>query len=619
MSTESMPTIVVAGVPNLAAALVASGQFPSVHDAPTASQLRRVITTAPVRDVPANQLVLICGDALDEDDQAITLPEFLRKVTAAGYRVIVVSVTAKGADLQRQNPRAQLLTLPLNLNVVLYAISTFGYVLEPVQNGHDEIAVHPLSSGFGASTPIGPQQPPTVAPAATSGWVPLTPEVPAVSMPASTPRPSDTPGLRTPGLPATPFQTSAQPAPASTPSAPPVQAPAPVQAPSLGGDWTPPGRRSLADMARGNEQTSQTGWATTPSAPTVATPVYQPFNQPGPAYGTGTPPATPSYPAFGGTPTTQPSPTGVPHAFGQGPVSRAGVVPASGRLQSRRGYVITISTSKGGTGKSSLTLNLAAFLGMRLRSQGKTVCVIDANTQQADSGKYLDVYRPNVTTIVNDPSLLTEERILNALAHKPEYNLSVLLGPATPDEANPMAISPRLYIEILELLKRHFDYILIDTAVAEKFHEMFSEFSLPKADFIIVPVTPNLQTLHNADNWLRAAVVAPRHEGGAGIDRNRIGIVLNRAEEGIDCSEDDVRAELPNWHFLGSIPETREWKRANNNNELVAPKNYAELNYAFAEILHAATREPILLENYSTVEQPKPGIFDRLRKRKGSR
>jgi MinD-like ATPase involved in chromosome partitioning or flagellar assembly len=609
-----MPTIVIAGVPNLANALVASGQFPSIHDAPTASQLRRVITSSPVRDVPANQLVLICGDALEEDDSAISLPEFLRKVTTAGYRVIVVSVTAKGADLQRQNPRAQLLTLPLNLNVVLYAISTFGYTIDPVENGHEEIAVHPLSSGFATPTPIITHQPSIIAPAATSGWVPLTPELPQSTTQINQLYPNTAP------TPQPPVQ--AAPITHSPPLSVPLtytQVPTQNQPPALGGGWAPPTRRTLADIARGNEQSSEPVLGSTATNPPMHPSSFQPFSQSGPTYSPNAQQGSTAYPAFGASPNSQPSPAGLNQNFGQGPVSRSGAAPVLGRPQSRRGYVITISTSKGGTGKSSLTLNLAAFLGMRLRSQGKTVCVIDANTQQADSGKYLDVYRPNITTIVNDPSLLTEERILNALAHKPEYNLSILLGPATPDEANPMAISPRLYIEILELLKKHYDYILIDTAVAEKFHEMFSEFSLPKADFIIVPVTPNLQTLHNADNWLRAAVVSPRHEGGAGIDRNRIGIVLNRAEEGIDCSEDDVRAELPNWHFLGSIPETREWKRANNNNELVAPKNYAELNYAFAEILHAATREPILLENYSTIEQPKQGFLDRIRKRKSSR
>jgi MinD-like ATPase involved in chromosome partitioning or flagellar assembly len=299
-------------------------------------------------------------------------------------------------------------------------------------------------------------------------------------------------------------------------------------------------------------------------------------------------------------------------------VSREGAYVAVPQNAPRRGHVITIAVSKGGTGKSSLTLNLGAFLGMRLRMLGKTVCVIDANFQQADAGKYLDCYTPNINTIANNPALLTRERILEGLVHKPEYNLSVMLGPATPDEGNPLNVDAELYGEILELLRHHFDYILIDTPVAEKFHDIFSKFALPKANYIVVPVAPNYPTLHNTDNWLRSAVVLPRHAGGPGIDPSQIGIVLNRAEDGIGCSEADVRATMARWQFLASIPETKEWKLANNRNELVAPKAYAELNQAFATVLYAATGETVLVSNIEVPEEKRgvKALLERLGRRR---
>jgi septum formation inhibitor-activating ATPase MinD len=72
---------------------------------------------------------------------------------------------------------------------------------------------------------------------------------------------------------------------------------------------------------------------------------------------------------------------------------------------------------------------------------------------------------------------------------------------------------------------------------------------------------------------------------------------------------------MVNWHFVGVIPETKEWKASNNANELVAPKNFANLSHAFAEVLHAATGEPALLENFATYDQPKKkkGFLDFLR------
>lgn len=264
----------------------------------------------------------------------------------------------------------------------------------------------------------------------------------------------------------------------------------------------------------------------------------------------------------------------------------------------RRGYVVTIAVAKGGTGKSSLTLNLAAYMGMRASVVGKTVCVIDSNFQQADAGKYLSVYTPNIHTITKNPALLTKEYILQGLAHKPEYNLSVLLGPTTADEGNPANLTPELYNEILALLKVHYDYIFIDTPVAEKYHQMFEKFSIPNADYIIVPVTPNMATIQDTDDWLKAAVVTSTGKRG-GIPEDRIGIVLNRAEENIGCDELEVQQCLARWEYLGSIPETAAWKLANNRNELVVTKQNVEgvasINAAIASILYKATGEPYLL------------------------
>jgi len=270
--------------------------------------------------------------------------------------------------------------------------------------------------------------------------------------------------------------------------------------------------------------------------------------------------------------------------------------------------------SKGGTGKSSLTLNLAAFLGMRLRAQGKTVAIVDSNYQQADTGKYLDVFRPNITKLAADPDVMTSARIREALVHKPELNLSALLGPATPDEANPYSIDAKLYLEAVTLLREHYDYILIDTPVAEKFHQLFQTFALPVADYIIVPVAPSFQTLHNADSWIRAAVVAPKRENGAGIDPSKVGVVLNRAEEGVGCTEDDVRRNMAAWDFIGSIPETVEWKAANNNYDIIAKDNYAELSNAFSTVLYAATGEEVLRESMVPLET-RTSLLDRLLRR----
>jgi cellulose biosynthesis protein BcsQ len=558
------PLLIAAGLPELAREAEASGAFEGVTTAESVAGLIRVFKTVkgsgPGGKVLPRDVVMIIADSLYEDEPQVPLTEMLRKLTGAGFHVVIVSTTARGADLQRQFPKAGLLPVPVRTNDLLYAVGAFGFTLPPVPERPapgataDSSAKPAPQGGWGSpqgGAPTSGNTPSTDSTQSTasaaravvpgSGWgtaaeVAPVPAQPAASAPAHSYAPS--------------------PAPQTYPSAP---APRPAAQPGASSS----GRPALFPQA-GQQETAPTGW--------------------------------------GGQ---------------QGPVARQGAYTSAPTPAARRGFVITVASAKGGVGKSSLTLNLGAFLGMRLRSLGKTVCVIDSSFQQADAGKYLDVFKPNINTIANDPSYMTRERILEGLVTKPEYNLSVLLGPATPDEGNPLNINSMLYSEILDLLKFHFDYLIVDTPVAEKYHDIFSNFALKRADYIVVPVAPSFPTLHNNDNWLQHSVTLPRHAGGAGLDPAQIGIVLNREEDGIGCSVDDVRMTMARWNFLGAIPETKEWKLANNRNELVAPKNYAELNQAFATVLYAATGEPALMHN---VEPPARrgglgGIIDRLRGR----
>ena len=88
-------------------------------------------------------------------------------------------------------------------------------------------------------------------------------------------------------------------------------------------------------------------------------------------------------------------------------------------------------------------------------------------------------------------------------------------------------------------------------------------------------------------------ITADRHAGGYSVDPRSIGVVLNQAQEGIGADERDVREELAVWQYLGQIPYSTEWLKAVNNHELVATKNFSQLNAAFDLILYQITGEQV--------------------------
>lgn len=60
----------------------------------------------------------------------------------------------------------------------------------------------------------------------------------------------------------------------------------------------------------------------------------------------------------------------------------------------RRGHVIVVPALIGNAGFPGLALNLATYLGLRLRGTGEKVCFIDADLKRADSGRFLKAYVP---------------------------------------------------------------------------------------------------------------------------------------------------------------------------------------------------------------------------------
>lgn len=562
--------LMVAGLPDLADRMAACGQFQQVHRAASMSQLRDAL--APMRTLPREQVAFIFSDSLRADIENLTLVSLISKLSNAGYPVVIVAQSPRAVEIVRANPSAGLLDVPVTVNSALAALH--GLVPGAGLTHHPEGDIEvPLGGEFPAND--------VVAPRFSAPSAPVAPQVPASPSPQFTPPSFGAPAQQTPVNP--------------TPAAPTFGAPA-QQTPTTPAFGDPHTKGATAQES---------------SQPTQ--PVNDPFSRPSLSHAS---PAAPAFSAPAFAPPSAETPyagsASVPTAPMSGPVSRLGyeaVMPKA----TRRGYVMSIAVPKGGAGKSTLTLNLAAFMGAVMRAQGKKVCVVDANVQQSDISKYIKKYEPNIIDLVQNQQLLSEDQILQGLVHRDDLNMSFLLGPATPDEANPEWVTPQLYAEIVRLLKKHYDYIFIDTPVAEKYHSLFRDFVLARSDYLIVPVNPNIATLLNTQNWLSSAVVAPAHQEGAGFAPEKVGIVLNRAKDNIDCSVEDVRANLSMWQFIGSVPETDEWQRANNRYQLVANMNYSELNEAFAEVLYRATGEEAMIAHMTAGAASNDNLLDRIR------
>jgi MinD-like ATPase involved in chromosome partitioning or flagellar assembly len=272
--------------------------------------------------------------------------------------------------------------------------------------------------------------------------------------------------------------------------------------------------------------------------------------------------------------------------------------PDEGRIRPSspgRPKVLVFACPKGGSGKTSLSLTYASFLGAALRPAHRSVIWVDGNLQQADGARYLgadDRSSRSILDLVGQPEL-DEHSVLEAVT-PPEGTgrpISALFGPTFKSDADPRVITADLYRQTVGVLRRHFDYVIVDTPVAEHHDRFFREFALPEADQLVVVVPPLLPVVRGVREWLDLQS-HPVAAGGCAFPPAKVRLVLNMASERTGCPVEMVRdAWLTRWSWAGEIPYDPAWTAATNNGTLLAER--PGLAEQFANLVRLTTGDII--------------------------
>lgn len=241
-----------------------------------------------------------------------------------------------------------------------------------------------------------------------------------------------------------------------------------------------------------------------------------------------------------------------------------------------RPRVLVFACPKGGSGKTSLSLTYASFLGAALRPARRSVVWVDGNLQQADGARYLGADERSsrsIADLVGQPEV-DERSVLDSVTppERTGHPISALFGPTFKSDADPRVITPDLYRQTVGILRRHYDYVIVDTPVAEHYDRFFREFALPEADQLVVVVPPLLPVVRGVREWLDMQS-HPVAAGGAAFPPAKVRLVLNMASERSGCPVEMVRdAWLTRWSWAGEIPYDPAWTAATNNGKLLAER-----------------------------------------------
>jgi pilus assembly protein CpaE len=156
----------------------------------------------------------------------------------------------------------------------------------------------------------------------------------------------------------------------------------------------------------------------------------------------------------------------------------------------QEGRIITVTSAKGGSGKTVLATNLALVLN---RFADKKVCLVDADLQFGDVCLVLQL-EPRFTMVNASHELhKLDAELLDSLLTEHPSGLKVLAAPLEPAFADDITTAGLM--QMLDVLKENYDYVIVDTAA------MLDELILSlieKSDDILMLVDMDLPSVKNA-------------------------------------------------------------------------------------------------------------------------
>ena len=232
------------------------------------------------------------------------------------------------------------------------------------------------------------------------------------------------------------------------------------------------------------------------------------------------------------------------------------------------GRVITITSGKGGVGKTTTTANLGTALALR----GKRVVCVDA-----DIGlRNLDVVMGLENRIVYDLVDAVEGRCRLQQALIRDKRLSTLhLLPAA-QTRDKSAVSPAEMAQLCNALRPNFDYILIDSPAGI---EQGFRNALAGADHVVIVTTPEVSAVRDADRII--GLVEAAEKGPVHLIINRVR--PNMVERGDMMDTDDV-LEILAIDLIGIIPEDETIIISANRGTPVALGDRSQAGQAFRNV-----------------------------------
>ncbi len=194
------------------------------------------------------------------------------------------------------------------------------------------------------------------------------------------------------------------------------------------------------------------------------------------------------------------------------------------------GHILTVFSPKGGTGCSTLAINLAVALAQQ--KQGNKVALVDASLQFGDIAVLLNlqVSRSIVDLVPHIDEL--DDELLETVLVKHGSGVKALLAPPRPELAD--QVSPTLVEKVLTGLRNLMSYVVVDTS------SVVSDITLTAldaADRIVLVTTPDIPSIKDAKLFFEVADALE-------YPSSKTLLVLNKSDPHSGIRAEDIQASI---------------------------------------------------------------------------
>lgn len=220
------------------------------------------------------------------------------------------------------------------------------------------------------------------------------------------------------------------------------------------------------------------------------------------------------------------------------------------------GQVVSITSSKGGSGKSTVAVSLATYLAHSsvnsvregLETRPLKVIILDLDVRDGQLGFLTGNSKPTVINLRLNG--VTKEVIEQTVIHSTRLKTDLLLAPKRPRNAEDTP--PDFYVELIHNLRKMYDYIILDTSV-NYLDPLLEKVAYPTSDQIVFVTDIVVNSVFSMTRWIQE-VTGPRDKNGMGISKNKIGIIVNKSLSNVNMPGEKIARSALGIPVITAIP-----------------------------------------------------------------